>query len=217
MVRIDSLFKLASKETGFGVRRWTKPENLEGLRYAPFAKDYEKLSKDALQVQKAKPKFSFGKKRCLQGVQPEISTFDTGINDNRLAMLKVEKRVNCDIGNTDYPIDYTFMDEYGQIRLKPHLYLDGIQVKSEYARQGVCYSTEKQIVELSRKEGYGGRVILLADKMTNADTPIVRSSLAHWKSGFRFCDDSSNKIMERVQKGELPQESAPLGYMYYPL
>lgn len=44
-------------------------------------------------------------------------------------MLKVEKRVNCDIGNTDYPIDYTFMNEYGQIRLKPHLYLDGIQVK----------------------------------------------------------------------------------------
>ncbi len=132
--------------------------------------------------------FSFGKKQRLSGAQPEISTFDTGINDNRLVMLKVMKRVNCDIANTNYPISYTFMGEYGQIRLKLHLYLDGIQVKKEYARQGICYNTEKQIVELSKKEGFGGRVILLADKMSKADTPIVRSSLAHWKSGFRFCE-----------------------------
>lgn len=63
----------------------------------------------------------------------------------------------------------------------------------------------------------GGRVILLADKMPEADTSIVRSSLAHWKSGFRFCDDSLNKIMEKVQRGELPKEAAPLGFMYYPV
>ena len=132
-------------------------------------------------------------------------------------MLKVEKRVNCDIGNTDYPIDYTFMNEYGQIRLKPHLYLDGIQVKKEYARQGVWYNTEKQIVELSKKEGLGGRVILLADKMPEADTPIVRSSLAHWKSGFRCCDDSFNNIMEIVHWCELPKEASPFGFMYYPV
>ncbi len=88
-------------------------------------------------TKKAKKTFSFGKKQCLKGSQPEITKFETGISDYRLAMLKVEKRVNCDIGNTDYPIDYTFMNEYGQIRLKPHLYLDGIQVKKEYARQGV--------------------------------------------------------------------------------
>lgn len=168
-------------------------------------------------TKKAKKTFSFGKKQCLKGSQPEITKFETGISDYRLAMLKVEKRVNCDIGNTDYPIDYTFMNEYGQIRLKPHLYLDGIQVKKEYARQGVCYNTEKQIVELSKKEGLGGRVILLADKMPEADTPIVRSSLAHWKSGFRFCDDSLNKIMEKVQRGELPKEAAPLRFMYYPV
>lgn len=53
--------------------------------------------------------------------------------------------------------------------------------------------------------------------MPEADTPIVRSSLAYWKSGFRFCDDSLNKIMEKVQRGELPKEAAPLGFMYYPV
>lgn len=54
-------------------------------------------------------------------------------------------------------------------------------------------------------------------EISTSDTPIVRSSLAHWKTGFRFCDDSLNKIMEKVQRGELPKEAAPLGFMYYPV
>lgn len=48
MVRIDSLFKLASKETGFGVRKWVKPESFEGLRYTPLATDCVKLKKTPL-------------------------------------------------------------------------------------------------------------------------------------------------------------------------
>lgn len=48
MSRIDGLFKLAARERGFGVRRWTKPENLEGLRYAPIVTDCVKLKKTPL-------------------------------------------------------------------------------------------------------------------------------------------------------------------------
>lgn len=48
MSRIDGLFKLAAKETLFGVRKWVKPESLEGLRYTPLATDCLKLKKNPL-------------------------------------------------------------------------------------------------------------------------------------------------------------------------
>ena len=48
MSRIDGLFKLAAKETGFGVRKWVKPESLEGLRYTPLATDCLKLKRTPL-------------------------------------------------------------------------------------------------------------------------------------------------------------------------
>ena len=48
MARIDGLFKLAVKEAGFGVKKYVKPEKLEGLRYTPLATDCVKLKKTPL-------------------------------------------------------------------------------------------------------------------------------------------------------------------------
>ena len=45
----------------------------------------------------------------------------------------------------------------------------------------------------SKETGFGERKQRLSGaqpEISTSDTPIVRSSLAHWKSGFRFCDAS---------------------------
>ena len=147
----------------------------------------------------------------------KLGVLKTGIKDNRLENLWIEKRAYTYPATKDsYPAKFICIDSNGQTRIKPHIYLNMIEVKPEFARQGVCSKIEHKIIKLAKRLGFGGRVILDATKIESPEmTKIPSPSLAHWKNGFRFTRPEYNRIMKRVLKGELPPEDAPEGTMYW--
>ena len=147
---------------------------------------------------------------------PEVSLYDTGIKDFRLKSLIVEKRERM-IQQSVLPPEYIYVDECGIPRLKPHLYIKHIVVKPEYLRQGACRDAVKKIVELSKKEGFEGRVILVSAPIKGTENYIPNPSIAHWANGFRFYDSGSVIQMKEILNGTRPPEKAPGGCMYYPL
>ena len=173
----------------------------------------------AIQTVEERCSFTFGPKVQPLGIFSKVEKFRTGIKDERLKRLEVEKWQNQIIYPEEgiiYPKEYTYVDMYGSIRLRPHLYIQGIQVKKPFRHMGVCKEIEHKIVEKSKESGCEGRVILYADYM-NRDTAPIPPSIAHYKSGFRFPVEEQNIIMEQIIKGELPVEEAPLGFMFYPV
>ena len=117
-----------------------------------------------------------------------------------------------------FPEEYVCKDLNCITRLKPHIYIKMIEVKPEYARQGICSKIEQKIIEMAKNNEFEGRVVLNSAKIEAPDmTQIPSPSLVHWKNGFRFADKNNNEIMEKVMSGELPLEDAPEGTMYYPL
>ena len=202
---------------------YTNPVCFQSRKKVKLAKIATKEVLPALNksVQKAEEKhnLNFGQIVTPQGILSKTEKFRTGIKDERLKMLEVEKWQNQVVypeEGIEYPPNYTFVDAFGLTRLKPHLYIQGIQVKKAFRHQGVCKDIEHQIVEKSKEAGCEGRVILFADYMNN-DIAKVPPSIAHYKSGFRFPTDSQNIIMEQILRGELPVSEAPLGFMFYPV
>lgn len=145
--------------------------------------------------------------------------FNHGITDHRFATFHTEYRAyNFEGFDTIFPNDYVCIDSVGDRRLKPHIYLNMVEIKPKFARKGAYKNAINQLVEASKFEGCEGRIILEARKMEAPDMAKIPSpSLAHWKCGFRFVNEDYNKIMKRVLKGELPLEDAPEGTMYYAL
>ena len=144
-----------------------------------------------------------------------IGKFDSGIKDDRLKNFWTEYRAYNFEGYGDrYPNNYICIDTKGERRLKPHIYLNMVEVKPDFARQGVYSKALKSLIEASKKEGCEGRITLDSLKVSYAETKIPSPSIAHWKNGFRFADPENNKIMQKVLKGELPLDQAPEGSMY---
>ena len=141
------------------------------------------------------------------------------IRDKRFSMFSVEYRAyNFEGYDTQFPNKYVCIDSKGDRRLKPHLYLQYVEVKPQFARQGAYKNAVKELITLSELEGCEGRIILDAHKVESPDmTKIPSPSLAHWKCGFRFVNENDNKTMQKVLNGELPLEDAPEGSMYYSL
>ena len=153
---------------------------------------------------------------------PEIieKKFNSGIINKRLLHLDTECRAYGVVESKNtFPNEYICIDPNGNRRLKPHIYINYVEVKPEYARKGVYSKTIKQLAKIAKgTDNCEGRIILDARNMNNySSTQIPSPALAHWKCGFRFADESNNKIMERVLNGELPLEKAPEGIMYLPL
>lgn len=148
-----------------------------------------------------------------------IGKFNSGINDSRFESFWTEYRAYDFQGyDNHFPNNYLCIDSMGDKRLKPHIYLNMVEVKPEFARQGVYSEAIRKLIEVSKKEGCEGRIILDSMKIESPTmTKIPSPSLAHWKNGFRFANPENNKIMERVLKGELPLEDAPSGTMYLPV
>jgi len=155
-------------------------------------------------------------------VLTDISTiikrkYNSKINDIRLSSFDIEYRANSFEGpNSKFPAGYINVDSAGKRRLKPHLYINMVEVRPEFARQGVYANAIRELKQESLLEkGCEGRIILDARKMNDyTDTQISSSSIAHWKCGFRFANEENNKIMQKVLLGKLPPEAAPEGLMY---
>ena len=140
----------------------------------------------------------------------------TSVKDDRLKEFLTEYRAYDFQGyDNKFPNNYLCVDSAGDIRLKPHIYLKYVEVKPEFARQGVYSEAIKKLIEISKKEGCEGRITLDSMAIEGYDVARIPSpSLAHWKNGFRFAEPENNKIMEKVLRGELPPEDAPTGSMY---
>ncbi len=144
--------------------------------------------------------------------------FESGIKDFRLSSFATEYRAYNFEGYGDkFPSEYVCIDSKGDRRLRPHIYLNFVEVKPEYARLGVYKNAMKKLVQRAKlEEDCQGRIILDARNLSNyVTTQNPCPSLAHWKCGFRFVNEENNKIMERIMKGELPVTDAPEGTMYY--
>ena len=145
--------------------------------------------------------------------------FNSGINDDRFEVFLTEYRAYDFPGyDNKFPSNYTFVDSLGDTRLRPHIYLKMVEVKPEFARQGVYSEAIKKLIEASKREGCEGRITLDSMQIEREGmTQIPSPSLAHWKAGFRFANSENNSIMEKVLRGELPLEQAPTGSMYLEL
>lgn len=150
------------------------------------------------------------------GFWPKISEYDIGIKDSRLQGLIVQKRENM-LQYCLVPPEYIYTDEDGVNRLKPHLYIKYIVVKPEFLRQGVSRDVAKRVVELSKKEGFEGRVLLDSSPIKGTRSYISNPAIAHWANGFRFYGKNDLEQMLSVLNGERPPEEAPGGTMYYPI
>lgn len=162
------------------------------------------------------PKHSHFDVKNNKNFLPDITLFDTGITDPRLECLIVEKRERM-FKNCLVPPEYTYTDEYGIDRLKPHLFIKRIVVKPEFLRQGACRDAELKIIQLSKDEGYEGRVLLESSLVKGKFSYIPSPTLAHWANGFRFWSENCLKQMMEVLNGTRPPEEAPGGEMYYPI
>ena len=143
--------------------------------------------------------------------------YNSGIEDIRLKSFDTEYRAYDFVErNCSFPNEYICVDLGGKRRLKPHIYLNMVEVRPEFARQGVYANAIRELRNeaLSKKE-CGGRIILDARKMNDyTETQISSPAIAHWKCGFRFVNEENNIIMQKVLLGKLPPESAPEGLMY---
>ena len=147
---------------------------------------------------------------------PDITLYNTGINDFRLKSLIVEKRERM-IQQYPLPPEYIYTDEYGINRIKPHLFIKEIIVKPEFLRQGACRNAEHKIVQLSKDAGFDGRVLLEAAPIKGTRDYIPNPALAHWANGFRFYSSALAEQMLNVLSGFSPPEYGPGGCMYYPI
>ena len=144
--------------------------------------------------------------------------FNSGVNDERLMAFSTEYRAyNFEGYESKFPNSYVCIDSKGDRRLKPHIYLNMVAVKPDFARQGVYLNAMRELAEAAKLEkGCEGRIVLDARKIYSDDFVSIPSpSLAHWKCGFRFIDEEKNRIMQKVLMGELSPADAPEGTMYY--
>ena len=196
-----------------GIEKWSKPSSFKGLKYEP-----KSIIGDTLEIHQKAVSAKIEKILSPEAMKIEVSTYNTGIKDNRISQLGVTKRVNFPVfDKSEFPISYLFEDSNGMLRQKPHLYFGLLEVKPEFARQGIGTAVLKHVIECSKKEGYEGRVMLDAIGFPGTKTYIPSPALQTWKAGFRFVDESKNKIMEEVQKGIRPLTDAPTGTMYLPV
>ena len=172
------------------------------------------LKQDIFELREGKPEVLLNSPPIIQG------KFNSGIKDCRFKAFATEYRAyNYEGYDNKFPNDYVCIDSKGERRLKPHLYLDYVEVKPEFARQGLYSNAIRQLALFAKyEEGCDGRIILEARKMTQEDvTKIPSPSIAHWKCGFRFANEKNNEMMQQVMLGNLPPEAAPEGTMYYSL
>lgn len=171
------------------------------------------LKRDILELKKGMPEVLMYSPPIIEG------EFYTGIRDKRFVNFCAEYHAYNFEGYEKFPNDYVCIDSNGDRRLKPHVYFKYVEIKPEYARQGIYSNAVKKLIELVKLDREcEGRIILDARKVESPTmTKIPSPSLAHWKNGFRFVNLENNEMMERVLKGELSLEAAPEGTMYFPL
>jgi len=223
MIRSIELFSRLKTYTFNRIRSISKSVSFNVPKIEPVKKD---VSDTALTLKPLKKDvFQLSSKDGLPEVlfdSPPIYEYklNSGIKDYRLAHLDIEYRAyNFEGYDTKFPSKYVCIDSKGDRRLKPHIYLNFVDVKPEFARQGAYKNVIKELAKKAKnEEGCEGRIILDSRDLSNyVPTQIPSPSLAHWKCGFRFADEESNNIMKRVLKGELPLTDAPEGAMYYSL
>jgi GNAT superfamily N-acetyltransferase len=208
-----------------------KPQNLKGINFAELRladnyinkKNYiESFFKDVLE--EFEP-WSTGiikaKKRIIYGQQPISKKLAHDITDTRLSQpIQISEKSNYIYAkngyenlNPNFVKQYLYKDEFNQVRQRNNLYLDIIQVKPEYQRQGVASRLMDELIKMS-KEKYNGKFTLSALPPGGTEGQIPSPSLAYWSKGFRFTSEPSNIQMLKVKNGELPLTDAPCGIMF---
>lgn len=174
----------------------------------------KQLKQDIFELKKGMPEVLSYSPPIIEG------HFYTELKDIRFASFSTKfQAYNFEGFDDKFPNDYVCIDSKGDRRLKPHVYLQYVEIKPEYARKGIYSRTVKKLIQqVKNDKECEGRIILDARKIESPNmTKIPSPSLAHWKCGFRFIDEENNNIMQKVLKGELPLEDAPEGTMYFPL
>ena len=209
MVKAISLFNNIKTKMFCKIRQYKSLKKLDTPKVEPLKRDiFELSSKD-------------GMPEVINYSPPIIGgLFDAGIKDKRFAIFGTEYHAyNFEGYDNKFPCHYVCIDSCGDRRLKPHVFLKIVEIRPEFARQGIYKNAIKKLAEVAKNDkDCEGRIILNAHKIEGPEmTQIPSPSLAHWKCGFRFANEENNEIMKKVLNGELPPESAPEGYMYYSL
>ena len=182
--------------------------------YSQSITKLKQLKHDVFELREGMPEVLFNSPPIYLG------KFNSGIKDCRFKQFATEYRAyNYEGYDNKFPNDYVCIDSNGERRLKPHLYLDYVEIRPEFAHQGVYSNAMKKLALLAKYEkDCEGRIILESKKMIKENiTQIPSPSIAHWKCGFRFANEKNNEIMQQVLLENLPPEAAPEGTMYLKL
>lgn len=150
----------------------------------------------------------------ISGVYQEYMPKNYLILSDRCKDSSVERIYNA-IADEGLPKSYTFIDNAGVKRIKPHLYLSGLQLNStEPKGLGTGKKILQDLIQKSKKEGFEGRVRLNAEVLTGNpgnDHPAVK----YYKAGFRALDKNTNQTLEKIAAREIPNYNLGDVPMYY--
>lgn len=163
-----------------------------------------------------KKTFSFGK--VTAGAKVENLPAGYVVND-KCRQIIIQKRTNLPApDDVLFPKNYLTTNSLGQAVVKPHLYIDGLEVKSEFEGMGVGREVLKQIIEKSKQEGYEGRVMLSAMNLSNQVGIKPPPAGFYYKCGFKPVESRFERVLQDIAHGKLSIWNAPNGIsMYYPI
>ena len=143
----------------------------------------------------------------------------TYLQNPKFRQIELWKRTNVPTPNDAlFPNSYLTRNGKGQKIIKPHLYIEGFEVKPEWEGKGAGREALMQIIEKSKQEGYEGRVMLSAMTLPNQTGLKPPPSGFYYKCGFRPVDSKYEPILQDVISGKISKWDAPNGIdMYYPV
>ena len=167
-------------------------------------------------LKKDKKAFTFGK--VTSDVKIEVLPENYIIN-NKCRQIKIWKRTNVPAPNDAlFPENYLTVNNMGQRVVKPHLYIDGLEVKAEFEGKGVGREVLNQIIEKSKQEGFEGRVMLSAMNLSNQVGIKPPPAGFYYICGFKPEEARFEKILQDIKNGLVSIWDAPNGIsMYYPV
>jgi hypothetical protein len=170
-----------------------------------------------LNYSKSKPKKTFSFPKVDRPISQIEVLPNTYIQNSKCRQIELWKRCNVPAPNDiKFPSCYITENTNGQKVIKPHLYIEGFEVKPEFEGKGAGREALTQIIEKSKAEGYEGRVMLSAMTLANQTGIKPPPSGFYYKCGFRPVDSKYEQILQDVMTGKVSKWDAPNGIdMYY--
>ena len=168
---------------------------------------------------KSKPKKTFVFPKVDRPISQIEILPNTYIQNSKCRQIEIWKRLNVPAPeDMKFPSSYLTQNTKGQKIVKPHLYIEGLEIKSEFEGKGIGREVLTQIIEKSKVEGYEGRVMLSAMTLPNQTGIKPPPSGFYYKCGFRPVDSKYEQVLQDVVSGKISKWEAPNGIdMYYPV